>query len=92
MRKQLLRQQKQAQGISLNTIVIAAIVLIVLIVTIAIIVNKSSLFSSSIDDCPSKFKGASCKAPSECGPLRFGKIGCTGENICCISAPDKKGG
>ncbi|HLC96681.1 MAG TPA: hypothetical protein VJH97_05150 [Candidatus Nanoarchaeia archaeon] len=42
---------KKSQGLSLNTIIIAAIVLIVLIVLWAIFTGRFSLFSSELQEC-----------------------------------------
>ena len=49
-----LRFQKKAQGLSLSTIVIAAIVLIVLVILIVIFTGRMSGFVDNIEDCETK--------------------------------------
>ena len=74
---------KKAQGISINTIIIAAIALIVLVVLVAVFTGRLGGFISGVESCQDK--GGTCKsylstdtppantAGNECGnaaPLR----------------------
>ena len=49
---------KKAQGISINTIIIAAIALIVLVVLVAVFTGRLGGFISGVESCPDK--GGSC--------------------------------
>jgi len=53
---------KKAQGISLNTIIIAAIALVVLIVLIAIFSGRIKIFSGSYDKSSQDTQGQVCNA------------------------------
>ncbi|MBT4823665.1 hypothetical protein HN695_04705 [Candidatus Woesearchaeota archaeon] len=59
------KQNKKAQGLSLNTVASAVIVLVVIIVIIIIFTGKASLFSGSVSACDSK-PGAKCVPETEC--------------------------
>jgi len=55
---------KKAQGLSVNTIIIAAIALIVLVVLIAVFTGRFGIFSKSLNECP----GNRCMSESLCKP------------------------
>lgn len=80
--------KKKAQGLSLNTIVIAAIVLVVLVVVLALIFgvsNKTIPFFGSQANCQAR--GGECKLSSELcdGTKVTGLGGCdAAKPDCCI--------
>lgn len=77
---------KKAQGLSLQTIILAVLAIIVLIVLIVIFVSKSSLFTDNIDNCKDKLKDAECVSDiTDCGPLRYGTFGCKEGAFCCVT-------
>ena len=83
---------KKAQGLALNTIIIAALVLIVLVIIVMIFTGRISLFSKGIDTC-----SGDCSTSINCGvsgdlgipmnPCRDatspGKEGYTDKPYCC---------
>ncbi len=92
-------KHKKAQGISVTTIIIAAIALVVLVVLIAVFVGKIGPWSEKIEDCTEK--GGTCVANIlECkqkGALNsvLTKTSCekdSGEDrpICCIPVGEQK--
>ena len=69
---------REAQGISINTIIIAAIALIVLVVLVAIFTGRIGLFSKGIGDVSTcNSLGGSCESS------------CTGERILGASDCDR---
>lgn len=56
-------KNKKTQGLSLNTIIIAALVLVVLIVLWAIFTGRMGKFSSGLNECRGK-----CMPESQCQP------------------------
>ena len=90
---------KRAQGISLNTIVIAALVLIVLIILIVIFSGRMNLFGDGYDAASDDVKSAicmgdgySCMTPAQGStscPTGYEKtptadwIDCTSNQVCC---------
>ncbi len=80
---------KRGQGLTLNTIVIAALVVIVLIVLILIFTGNLGIFQSQTNDCATQ--GGSCHAATSCPDgmvTKFGAICPKASNnanqICCI--------
>ena len=81
---------KKAQGLSLNTIVIAAIVVLVLIVLSVIFLRGSGQFSQNVASC--EVQGGRC-APA-CGDIAYGTldytiqrpdISCRDQiDVCCL--------
>lgn len=81
---------KKAQGLSLNTIVIAAIVVLVLIVLSVIFIRSTGNFSGNVASC--EVSGGIC-APA-CGDIAYGTqdytvqrpdVNCDSEtDVCCI--------
>jgi len=90
---------KKAQGISLNTIIIAALVLIVLIVLIVILSGRMNLFGDGYDSTTGDVDNAICmgdgyscvtpdngNCPSGRGSEKSSNvdwIDCTSNQICC---------
>ena len=81
---------KKAQGLPLNTIVIAAIVLVVLLIILAIIYKTSGRvipFLGKQVECDGR--GGTCTAAADCTETKIYGLGC-GEGtykdkpICCI--------
>lgn len=74
---------KSAQGMSLNTIVIAALVVLVMVILSAIFMGRMGIFTQIISDCP-----AECVEPDYMGncPGDMTPISgydCPGTMICC---------
>jgi len=87
--------RKKAQGLSITTIIVAAIALIVLVVIIAIFTGRLGVFSGSLgkiseNDCKD-IPGARCIGSNEQCKVdevrAFGKTGCLAASPnCCIPA------
>ena len=88
MHKSVLIKMRKGQGLSLQTVIVAALVLLVLIILIAIFTGRMSLFGQSASECETK--GGICQKPINddvrCGP---GMVELTGsdckekDKICC---------
>ena len=80
---------KKGQGLSMNTIIIAAIVIIVLIVLILIFTGRMNIFSGEVQSC-SRQRGE-CK--DDCGPGEYSvsNTDCGEEFRCCVSLIDDDG-
>jgi hypothetical protein len=72
--------QKKGQGISINTIVIAAVAVIVLIVLAAILVSQSSRFSRTVSNCEEV--GGTCKLDTKCADPVDGFHKVTKDAVC----------
>jgi len=85
---------KKAQGLTLNTIVIAALVLIVLVILVLIFTGRIGLFRKSVDECSTN--GGTClpecigdysrQMPYECDNDgdKTPNEGATIDGICCV--------
>jgi uncharacterized protein HemY len=77
---------KKAQGLSLNTIVIAAIVLIVLVVLLVIFLNQTGRFGTTLRSCTSQ--GGICQASCNADQAELPGTDCEKrddeKNKCCI--------
>jgi hypothetical protein len=80
---------KKAQGMSLNVIVIAAIVILILIVLSVIFIRGSGTFVERVASC--EVKGGMCAA--ECGSFVYGtqdhtirdfNARCSNGLVCCL--------
>lgn len=88
---------KKAQGLSMNTIIIAALALIVLVVLTTIFVGRIGLWRQSTDECQNNagicidLEAGACEGQYErtvdypCFKLDGGKKVVDDEKICCIS-------
>jgi len=76
-------KSKRGQGLPMNTIVIAAIVLVVMVVLILIFTGRMGGFTQDIQQCTAK--GGECVGTTECtqGNVIEGKCDKTDE-ICCV--------
>ena len=74
---------RKAQGLSINTIIIAAIALIVLVVLVAIFTGRLGIFSSELTK---KSEGLTC---AEQGGDWLG-VECSGDSIELFGAKDQK--
>ena len=74
---------KKGQGLSLNVIIIAAIVLIVLIVLWAIFTGRMGGFTSGVKECRSNYKWDKNVAPDGCPPGTVNYPG-TDQDFCCV--------
>ena len=79
---------KKAQGLSLNTIIIAALVIMVLVILILVFTGRMGNFSSSSESCQAK--GGRCDIDCDDGEMEgIGVLGgdCPSEDqICCINS------
>ncbi|MFH1440150.1 MAG: hypothetical protein ABIG89_06275 [Candidatus Woesearchaeota archaeon] len=93
------RKHKKAQGLSLNVVASAVIVLTVIIVLIIIFTGKLSLFSSNISGCEAK-PGAKCVVGIECPDSKTDSVyysqkltfNCAKGSVCCYSQCKAAGG
>lgn len=83
--------KKKAEGLALNTIAIAAIVLVVLLIVLFIIYsvsNKTIPFFGKQTDC--RARGGECSSETDCAGVKvYGLEGCTTKEkpVCCITGP-----
>ena len=85
----------KAQGLSITTIIIAAIALVVLIVLVVILTSKTNLFSKGVSNVQNKFDVNACEiegtgtqrvceqSPCEEGGTRIEGKTCPSGEICC---------
>ena len=77
--------KKKAQGLSLNTIIIAALVIMVLVILALVFTGQMGSFGTSTKSCAAK--GGQCKeAPcpeGESSPL-LGGGECPEDQVCCV--------
>ena len=78
----------KAQGMPLNTIVIAAIALIVMVIIIMIFTGRIGNFNSGIDDCASKGGEPSSDGTCDLGSVKI-PMKKEGE-YCCVPLSDNK--
>jgi competence protein ComGC len=76
---------KKAQGLSLNTIIIAALVIMVLVILILVFTDRMGNFSSQAESCQAK--GGACR--EKCNDDEMKAVGtlagdCPEGQICCI--------
>jgi Na+-transporting methylmalonyl-CoA/oxaloacetate decarboxylase gamma subunit len=77
---------KKAQGLSLNTIIIAALVIMVLVILILVFTERMGNFSSQSESCQAK--GGTCK--EECNPETemesvLGGSCASEDQVCCVA-------
>ena len=80
-------KNKRGQGLSLNTIIIAAVALIVLVVLVMIFTGRMGAFTGGVNKCVNQ--GGACKSQTFCdaapkGTVITGATGCTGTDVCCV--------
>ena len=80
---------KKGQGLSMNTIIIAAIVIIVLIVLILIFTGRMNIFSGEVQSC-SRQRGE-CKDDCKLGEYEVKGTDCGEEFRCCVSLVNRDG-
>ena len=75
-------KSKRGQGLPMNTIVIAALVLVVMVVLILIFTGRMGGFTQDIQQCTAK--GGECVGIGGCtqGNIIDGK--CPGTDVCCV--------
>ncbi len=78
-------ESKKGQGLPLNTIVIAAIVLIVMVVLIYIFVGGMGQTTEKLQSCTEK--GGTCMMNAECAGQNIGTLDCGTGEICCVPIP-----
>lgn len=77
-------RRKKAQGLSMQTVVIAAIVLIVLFVLILIFTGRINIFRQDMESCLNK--GGTCKDAKDCDGIRTTVEECQKKGqVCCFT-------
>ncbi len=73
----------RGQGLTLETIVIAALVVIVLVVLVLVFSGNIGIFSSSVSDCQAR--SGECKPICAANEATMGSTSCSKESkVCCI--------
>ena len=80
-------KEKKSQGLSINTIVIAAIALFVLVIVIMIFATKTGESSEQIDETINPFKGQSCGIPGTSRSCVLSATQCTDRGGFVIDPP-----
>ena len=77
---------KKAQGLSLNTIIIAALVIMVLVILILVFTGRMGSFSAQSESCQAK--GGQCKEGCGDGEMENVLGGqCPSEDqVCCVNS------
>ena len=77
---------RKSQGLPMNVIIIAAIVLIALIVIIAVFTGRFGIFSKNMKSC--EMNGGNCVKPGECenAPVDFECPEGKEKKVCCITS------
>ncbi|MCK5107830.1 MAG: hypothetical protein KAQ83_03825, partial [Nanoarchaeota archaeon] len=78
---------KKAQGLSLNTIIIAALVIMVLVILILVFTGRMGSFSAQSESCQAK--GGQCKEDCVEGAEMVSVLGgtCVSEDqVCCVKS------
>ena len=78
-------KSKRGQGLPMNTIVIAAIVLIVMVVLIYIFVGSMAQTTDKLVSCTEK--GGTCEESCVTGTQNIGQLNCGEDEICCVPLP-----
>ena len=73
---------KKAQGLTLNTIIIAALVLLVLVILALIFTGRIQIFGTESASCVTQ--GGSCEDLCGEGQTPFNAGRCSDEQVCCI--------
>lgn len=80
-------KMKKAQGLSLNTIVIAALVLIVLVVLLVVFLNQTGRFGTTLRSCAAQ--GGTCWSSCAADQAELPGTDCEKrddeKNKCCLS-------
>ena len=79
-------KKKKAQGISINTIIIAAIAIVVLILLVLIFTGRIRVFRTSVEDCRTSL-GGECVEVGTCTGLYEvdkGPANCPDGYTCCV--------
>ncbi len=80
---------KKAQGLSITTIVVAAIAVVVLVVLVLIFTGKMGWFRGSSGSC--EVNGGSCVAAEDCsGKIVSGYTCSDKDKVCCFSLESNK--
>tara|TARA_B100001964_G_C13949809_1_gene472786 strand:+ start:169 stop:417 length:249 start_codon:yes stop_codon:yes gene_type:complete len=81
-------KNKKGQGLSLNTIIIAAIALLVLVVLVMIFTGRMSVFTGGVSGCVNQGGNCETGSSSSC-PTNSIEITakCNNNNKCCVSRP-----
>ena len=79
-------KSKRGQGLPMNTIVIAAIVLVVMVVLIYIFVGGMSQTTNKLGSCEEK--GGECLESCPTTHQNIGELNCKDEDkVCCLPVP-----
>jgi len=69
---------------SLQTVVIAALLLIVLIVLVFLFTKQTGIFSHSLSSCEEKGSGYHCADSCGSGEQLYSAGGCPSGQVCCV--------
>ncbi len=75
---------KKGVQLSLQTMVVAALVLIVLVILIALVLRQTGIFQDSINACGDRGEAYTCKSTCDNDEQIQGKCGQDDENYCCV--------
>lgn len=75
---------KKAQGLTLNTIIIAALVLLVLVILALIFTGRIQIFGSETAACENN--GGTCKDSCVENEAEYRAAKCPAEQVCCVAA------
>ena len=76
---------RKAQGLTLNTIIIAALALLVLVILALIFTGRIQIFGSESSACQNN--GGQCRAGPSCegNEVVYNAVRCPESQICCIA-------
>ena len=77
--------QKRGMDLSMNAIIIAALILLLIIVLSFILTGNLKFFKRNVEDC--HLKGGECKA--ECPVFSTLPSACPDDQKCCMEVPDE---
>ena len=78
------RNNKKAQGMPINVLIIAALALIVLLVLAAIFTGRVRIFSENLQSCPAK--QGDCTPGTKCpsNKVLITNTDCPTDKVCCV--------
>ena len=80
----VLANMKKAQGLTLNTIIIAALALLVLVILALIFTGRIQIFGRETASC--KNNGGECNTGTDCpaGSIVYNAVKCPEGQVCCL--------
>jgi len=80
---------KKAQGLTLNTIIIAALVLLVLVILALIFTGRIQIFGTESAACANN--GGQCKDSCGTGEVVYNAVRCAESQVCCVGTEVPQG-